>query len=50
MFEFEDDPAHQFMLYEFIKEPEEGVQEPESTEITFEINITNETPEGLEED
>ena len=50
MFEFEDDPVYQFMLFEFVNEPEEAIEEPESTEITLEINITYEPPEGLEED
>ena len=45
MFEYEDDPVYQFMLYEFINESEDTQDESESIEITIDLTYT---PDGEE--
>ncbi len=49
MFDYEDDPVYQFMLYEFINESEDDEDGSESTEINLEINITFDPEDELEE-
>ena len=50
MFEYEEDPVFQFMLYEFITEPEDDEDAPESIQINLEIDITYDPEDGLEEE
>ena len=46
MFDYEDDPVYQFMLYEFISESEDTQDESESIEITIDITYTPDAGEA----